>query len=157
MDPAKLYAKAVNDLNDHLVKKRGLQMLMWGDRLINGEIHKYGDWEASTNNTWGAVDLIPKDIIICDWHYEPLKNYPKGVDGYTSIPMFIEKGFRVIPTSWRNVEGTEELLYYSLHQENDKMLGHLFTLWSMREGDSLLTYPPMVKALESGRPYFAHE
>src|SRR5258707_8924574 len=23
-------------------------------------------------NTQGAVDLIPKDIILCDWHYEEL-------------------------------------------------------------------------------------
>lgn len=157
MDPAALYTKAINDLHDHLVKKKGLTMMMWGDRLINGEEHKFGDWEASTNNTWQAIDQIPNDIIICDWHYEPLENYPKGVDGYTSIPMFIEKGFRVIPTSWRNVDGMKSLMYYSLLQENEKMLGHLFTLWSMRKGDSLLTYSPMVEGLKLGKPFFASE
>ncbi|MGP1459797.1 MAG: family 20 glycosylhydrolase, partial [Treponema sp.] len=33
-DKAELFARAVNKLYDHCVKKRGLTMYMWGDRLI---------------------------------------------------------------------------------------------------------------------------
>src|SRR5262249_32210230 len=32
-DPAKVFAKAVNDLHAHLVKERKVEMLMWADRL----------------------------------------------------------------------------------------------------------------------------
>ncbi len=32
-----LYAKAVNDMYDHIVKKRKVGMLMWADRFIDGK------------------------------------------------------------------------------------------------------------------------
>ena len=105
-DKAELFAKAVNDYHQHLVSKRKAEMLIWGDRLIDAEKIKYGKWEASANGTAGAVDLIPKDIIICDWHYEPR-------DAYESVPMFLEKGFRVWPSSWRKIEGAKALIDYS--------------------------------------------
>ena len=138
-DPALLFAGAVNDLYDHLVTKRGVEMLMWGDRFIDGEIFDYGEWEASLNGTAHAVDEVPKDIIICDWHYEPRDEYP-------SIPMFIEKGFRVLPTSWRNVEASRNLLEYSLGFDHPCVLGHLFTHWSRYEDPS--RYPPVVEGLK---------
>src|ERR1044071_6989080 len=68
-DPAVLYANAVKKIHDHLVRKRKIEMLMWGDRLVDGSKYDLGEWEASKNGTARAVDLIPKDIIICPWHY----------------------------------------------------------------------------------------
>jgi Glycosyl hydrolase family 20, catalytic domain len=121
-NPADLFAKAVNDLYDHIVKKRGLEMMMWGDRLIDGAATGYGEWEASMNKTYPAVDMIPKDIIICDWHYEKGKTYP-------SIPLFLDKGFRVLPTSFRNVKNLKGLMAYSFTFSSDRMLGHLCTIW----------------------------
>ncbi len=121
-NPAELFAKAVNDLYDHIVKERGLEMLMWGDRLIDGAATGYGEWEASMNNTYPAVDLIPKDIIICDWHYTKRKSYP-------SIPMFLNKGFRVLPTSFKEVKAVKSLIDYSLAFSSERMLGHLCTIW----------------------------
>lgn len=140
-DPARLYAKAVNDIYGHLVKKRKVEMLMWGDRLIDADKFNWGKWEASKNGTAPAVDIIPKDIIICPWHYEPMEG------GYPSIPMFIEKGFRVLPASWHNVDAMKMLIEYSYKHDSPKMLGHLFTLWgSSRE--PLLEYLPMVEGLK---------
>lgn len=142
-NPAELFAKAVNDIYNHIVKKRGLQMLMWGDRLIDGNVYvMYSKWEASKNGTSPAVDMIPKDIIICDWHYELEETYP-------SIPMFIEKGFRVLPTSYNNIYATDKLLRYSVSLGNPNMLGHLFTTWSDRSArENLIGYEPMVHGLE---------
>ena len=154
-DPAKLYAKAVNDIYDYVVRKKGLKMLMWGDRLIDANKINYGEWESSVNGTSGAIDLIPKDIIICDWHYEAFSDYVNlNADIYPSVPMFIEKGFSVLPTSWRKVDTMKNLLYYSLTLENPKMLGHLFTIWSSAKGDELINYPPMVEGLKVGKPFF---
>jgi Glycosyl hydrolase family 20, catalytic domain len=140
-DPAKLYAKAINDVYDHLVKKRKVEMLMWGDRLIDANRFNWGEWEASKNGTAPAVDMIPKDIIICPWHYEPMEG------GYPSIPMFIEKGFRVLPTSWNKPEAMKMLVEYSYKQNSPMMLGHLFTIWSRPRGP-LPEYPPMVEGLK---------
>jgi hypothetical protein len=121
-DPAELFAKAVNDLHGHIVKARGKEMYMWGDRLIEGPAMPYGVWESSYNGTWRAIDRIPKDIIICDWHYEPMKAYP-------SVKAFLDKGFRVLPTSFRNARAAALLLNYSLRFDTDLMLGHLCTIW----------------------------
>lgn len=140
-DPAKLYAKAINDIHNHLVKKRKVEMLMWGDRLIDAKRFNWGEWEASKNGTAAAVDMIPKDIIICPWHYEPMAG------GYPSIPMFIEKGFRVVPTSWRKLDAMKLLVEYSYKQESPKMLGHLFSIWGRPQG-ALPEYPPMVEGLK---------
>ncbi len=138
-DSAELFSKAVNDIHGHLVGERGVEMLMWGDRLIDAAVHDYGEWEASANGTASAVDTIPKDIIICDWHYEPRDEYP-------SIPMFLEKGFRVLPTSWQEIEAVRNLIEYSLEHAGDQMLGHLFTVWG-RTGEPA-DYPPVVTGME---------
>ena len=139
-DPAKLFAKAVNDLHDHLVKKRHVEMLMWGDRLIDGKKYDFGEWEASVYGTAAAVDMIPKDIIICPWHYEPR-------DAYPSIPMFLEKGFRVLPASWKKVDAAQALIEYSLKQDSPRMLGHMFTTWGVSK-EQLVEHPPLVEGLK---------
>jgi hypothetical protein len=138
-EPAKLFAKAVNDIHDHLVKKKRIEMLMWGDRLIDGKKLDHGEWEASMNGTAGAIDHIPKDIIICPWHYERRTDYP-------SIPMFIEKGFRVLPASWKDIEATKALITFNQKNENEKLLGHLFTTWGVKP-DDLLQFPPLLEGL----------
>lgn len=140
-DPGKLYANAINDIYGHLVKKRKVEMLMWGDRLIDANRFNWGEWEASKNGTAAAVDMIPKDIIICPWHYEPM------VNGYPSIPMFIEKGFRVLPTSWNKPDALKLLIEYSYKQDSPKMLGHLFSIWG-RPRSPLPEYKPMVDGLK---------
>ena len=95
-DPAELFAKSVNDLHKHIVDERKLTMLMWADRLLDDKKFGYGEWEASKNGTGPAIDMIPKDIIMCDWHYE------KRPDGYPSVVYLQEKGFRMLPSTWRN-------------------------------------------------------
>lgn len=139
-DPAVLFAKAVNDLHRHLVGRRRVEMLMWGDRLIDGRKYDFGEWEAATNGTAPAVDLIPKDIIICPWHYEKR-------DAYPSIPMFLEKGFRVLPAGWNKVEATRALIEYGQKQSSPRLLGHIFTTWGGKKED-WTKYPPLLAGLE---------
>ena len=136
-DPAALFAKAVNDIYDHLVKKDGVEMLMWADRLIDGTKFNFDEWESSMNGTAGAIDMIPKDIILCPWHYEKMNSYP-------SIPYLLNKGFRVLPSSWKDTSAAKALIKYSNEQKNQNMLGHLFTTW--RKVD-LLNYPPLVECI----------
>ena len=139
-DPAKLFAKSVNDMYDHIVKKRKIEMLMWADRFIDGTKLNFGKWEASENGTYPAIDMVPKDIIMCPWHYELRDSYP-------SIPVFLEKGFRVLPASWNKVDASEKLIRYSLELNKPKMIGHLFTTWGSG-GDDINAYPPMVNGLK---------
>ena len=143
-DPAEVYAKAVNDMYAHIVKKRGRQMLMWGDRLIDASRYDYGEWESSKNHTWPAIYMIPRDIIICDWHYE------KREGGYPSVQMFLDKGFRVLPTSWKDVEASRMYIEHSLALKNPGVLGHLFSSWS--QPPKLAEWPPLAANAGLVRP-----
>ncbi len=137
-DPGKLFAKAVNDLYDHLVKEKGITMLMWADRLIEGSKFNFGEWESSMNGTASAIDMIPKDIILCPWHYEKMDSYP-------SIQYLIEKGFKVLPASWKDVDAAKALIEYSNEIKSPDMLGHLFTIWQRTD---LLKYPPLINCID---------
>ncbi len=101
-DKAELFAGEVNRIRNHLADQ-GWELWMWGDRLIDGKTTGIGMWEASMNNTHRAIDLIPKDVVICDWHYER----PDPTAAY-----FATKGFRVMTCPWR----TEEVAVKQLHQ-----------------------------------------
>jgi hypothetical protein len=150
LNPADVFAKVVNELHRHIVKKRGLTMLMWADRLIDGERFDMGEWEASKAGTAPAVDKIPKDVILCPWHYERR-------DAYESLPMFIDKGFRILPASWKNTDATLGLIRYArANQRNGRLVGHIFTTWSQRR-DDWNQFEPLVKGLallneKSGSP-----
>jgi hypothetical protein len=122
-NPAELFAKAVKDFHGHLAGKRNQTVLMWGDRLLDSRETGYSRWEAANNGTAPAIDMIPKDIIICDWHYGRRDDYP-------SIPLFQQKGFRVWPSGWNEVEASRALIASGKRHASDRMLGHLFTVWS---------------------------
>lgn len=89
-----LYAGEVTAIHDHLAKSHR-QLWIWGDRLLDGATTTAGKWEASYNGTWPAIDKIPRDVVICDWHYDsPLP----------SAAFFAMKGFNVITCPWRKTD-----------------------------------------------------
>jgi Glycosyl hydrolase family 20, catalytic domain len=142
-DPAKLFAECVNRLYEHITVERKMQMLMWGDRLLDARTMGGHMYEESMNGTWPAVDMIPKDIIICDWHYDYHTNYP-------SVPFFLSKGFRVWPSGFQPLAATKAFSDFSLRQRahNQNVIGYLCTTWSvaLTNGD-LGTWPPITRIL----------
>ena len=91
-DKAELFADEVRTIRDHLQTK-GRKLWIWGDRLLDGKTTGIGMWEASYNNTHRAIDMIPKDVMICDWHYER----PDKTAVY-----FAMKGFKVATCPWQD-------------------------------------------------------
>jgi len=81
---AELFAEEVRAVRDHLQPAKR-QLWLWGDRLLDGQLTGLGEWEASRNDTHGAVDLIPKDVVICDWHYNRADQTPVS-PGKTRTP-----------------------------------------------------------------------
>ena len=146
-NPADLFARAVNDYHGHLVGKRKLEMLMWADRLIDSKTFPYGKWEASENGTAPAIHQIPRDIVLCDWHYEKM-------DAYPSVPYFQEQGFRVWPGGWNKVDAVEALIDYSLEHQKGRMLGYLATLWGASPISKLGEFQPLRAGMKrlSGNP-----
>jgi len=89
-DKAVLFANEVQTIRDHMAEK-GRELWIWGDRLIDGRATGIGEWAASYNDTYRAVDMIPRDVVICDWQYDQ--------DNQTAV-YFALKGLRVITCAW---------------------------------------------------------
>lgn len=126
-DRSELFANEVRTIDDHL-KQKNRKLWIWGDRLIDGKTTGLGMWEASYNNTYRAVDMIPKDVVICDWHYERADKTPV---------YFAVKGLNVITCPWRvpslAVEQTEDMLRFrqqSSKEMKEHFLGMMQTVWS---------------------------
>ena len=139
MHPASVFAMVINQFHDHFSKEKGLDLYIWADRLINGDEIKYGAWESSLNNTWQAIDSIPKDIILADWHYTDRRSYE-------SVDYFLDKGFRVLPASYNNLNAMESYIKYTHALDNENMLGHMFTTWHRVK--SVAGYEPVIKGIE---------
>ena len=101
---------------------KGNTVLMWGDRLIDASTTKYSKYESSETDTWKSIEYLPRDIIICDWHYGPLEEYP-------SLKMFQEQGFRVLACPWRKPDNVQSLWTYAQKVRTDRFLGFLATTW----------------------------
>jgi hypothetical protein len=123
---AELFAGEVKALHDHLAYS-GRTLWLWGDRFLDGSFNGLGEWEASQNGTAPSLDLVPRDIVICDWHYERAE--PTGA-------FFAVKGFPFVTSPWRKTEVALEGLQtvrMIREQSNDKLagmaLGILHTTW----------------------------
>jgi hypothetical protein len=126
-DKSELFAGEVRTIHDHLIDK-GREMWIWGDRLLDGKTTGVGEWEGSFNDTYRAIDMIPKDVLICDWHYDRADK--------TAI-YFAMKGFRVITCPWRQpataVIQVNDMISFrqqSTLEMNARFLGIMATTWT---------------------------
>ncbi len=124
---AALFADEVRTIREHL-RPAGRQLWIWGDRLLDGRTTGLGEWEASFNDTHPAVDLIPKDVVICDWHYEQADQ--------TAV-YFAMKGLGVVSCPWKNPDlGAAQVWDMVRFREastrvlRDRFLGVVQTVWS---------------------------
>lgn len=127
-DRAKLFAKAVNDMHDIVTKDRDIEVMMWGDRLLDAEKFGYDNWEADTFGTHRAINDLPKDIIVLDWHYDEREK------GFPTPLYLMEHGFRVMPACWFKENVAEQLFGEAQRgaKENnleDKFFGKIVTSW----------------------------
>jgi hypothetical protein len=143
-DPAELFAGEVKKIRDHLSEK-GRTLWIWGDRLLEGKITGLGEWEASINGTEKAVDLIPKDVVICDWHYDR----PDQTAVYFAL-----KGLKVVTCPWRNpkhaVLQAQDMIKFrdrATPAMKDRFAGMVQTVWS---GTS--SFMNEVEAVKKGNP-----
>lgn len=149
-DPAELFAGEVTRIRNHLAG-RGAELWIWGDRLIDGKTTGIGMWEASMNNTHRAVDLIPKDVVINDWHYE---------QAVPTAAYFALKGFRVVTCPWRIPEvAVEQLGATLLYRANspavmqDRYAGMMQTVWTSAANFMDQFYGRTQSADEQGRSH----
>ncbi len=124
---AELFAGEVITVRNHLAA-RNQELWIWGDRLLDGKTTGLGIWEASENDTYEAIDLIPEDVVICDWHYERAE---------PTAAIFASKGFRVIACyhDKPEVAGAQLQLMETFRKNSnnvmkDRFYGVMQTIWS---------------------------
>lgn len=147
-DKAELFAGEIRKIRDHLAGD-GRELWIWGDRLIDGKTTGIGEWEASFNNTHRAIDMIPKDVIICDWHYARPDQTPV---------YFAMKGFNVVTCPWNRpgtaVLQTRDMVKFragSSRVMRDRFQGMVQTVWSGAE-QFLDSYYGKTKEEEANNP-----
>jgi hypothetical protein len=128
---AEVFAQEVRTLHDHLAQSHR-EMWMWGDRFLDGSVTGVGEWEGSQNGTASAINLVPRDIVICDWHYDSAP---------PTAAFFAVEGFRVVYAPWRKRDVAQAELdqVRSVRMHADavtapRMLGVLQTTWGSASG-----------------------
>lgn len=139
-DPAKVFAGVVNQLHRHLVGKRKVEMFMWADRVVGTKYQGISRYDNARNDTSACVDLLPRDIIMCDWQYVARERYG-------SVPYLLEQGFRVWPSGFRPVTSSQKFSNYSRSLNDSRVLGYLVTTWNETEIRHAHEWPPIVELL----------
>ena len=150
-DKAELFAGEVTRIRNHLARS-GVELWIWGDRLIDGTKTGIGEWEASMNSTHRAIDLIPRDVVINDWHYERAD---------PTVPYFAAKGFTVVTCPWKladvAVHQIEDMVRWrgsSTPEMRDRFAGVMQTIWSSADDflDQYFGRVPPVENEHGGDP-----
>jgi hypothetical protein len=144
-NPADLFAGEVNAVHEHLVNERHLEMLMWADRVIGVKYQGHSKYDNAGNDTSGSISLIPRDIIMCDWHYEKRTNY-------TSLPYLIGQNFRVWPSGFAPVSAARALSDCAQAQNSKLVIGWLATTWNKTSISRSPEYPPIREIIPLWNP-----
>lgn len=123
---AELLASEIKAIHGHLTSK-GKETWIWGDRLLDAVTTGIGKWEASENQTEPAIRMIPRDVVICDWHYE---------QAHPTAAHFALSGFRVLSSPWRRssvalrqLDQIRDARAHASPEVSGRMLGMLQTTW----------------------------
>ena len=126
---SELFAGYINEVAKEM-KKLGRRVLVWGDTLLEPSWadkkdsfgHTYEATMGTDAETHNALELLDKEIVICDWQYYI---WDENVE---TVKYFREKGFDVVPAGWTEVKNIDALCKAS---KNFGGMGYIQTTWSM--------------------------
>lgn len=137
-----LIADHINAIAAHL-RRRGIRSMVWGDMLLdlaqfpgthaaNGGVTGWG----SRNGTARALDLLDRDIVICDWQYarfSPAEHRFLRDRGFDIMPA-LDTDERVCP--WGPDRGLDEHIpaFFESCRQSGALGGYACT-WSLRLGE----------------------
>ncbi len=123
MLPADLFLQDIKRIHAYLKNKK-VEIWMWGDMLLSPDEfpgmlakHLHG-----TAPGYGKAlrDQLPKDIVICDWHYFD------GQAEFPSLSTMQREGFRVIGSTWKN---QKTIRNFSRYAKTHNAYGMMATTW----------------------------
>jgi hypothetical protein len=139
---AEVFAKGVTTI-DAWFAARNIPIILASDMLLDWNEWNMAVGAANSQNpaydsgaTHLAINMIPKDIFIIDWHY-----YNK--DDYQSIKYFRQKGFQVLACPWYDPYASRSLAQ-SAHKYGAKgITGTDFGFWSTLSPAATTLYTPL--------------
>lgn len=138
-DRSKLFADEVNKIASH-VESKGGRLWIWGDRMLDSKMTRLGMWEASENDTHRSIDMINRNVVINDWHYESRALTPLT---------FATKGYDVMMCPWNRPQvvklQVEDYFTYQKALKPEvarKYRGFIQTVWSSAESFMDAYYKP---------------
>ncbi|MFC1781488.1 LamG-like jellyroll fold domain-containing protein [Planctomycetota bacterium] len=129
MIDAEVFAMAITNVYNHIRQNNPeMDIIMWADMLDE-------NWNGGKAETpvAGAVDLLPKDIILDDWRYRTTISH--GYDPvnrtFPSVGKYMEKGYDVIVSPWCEPGAAEELIWTGKKEglRIGKFKGVIYTVW----------------------------
>lgn len=99
LSPSAWFAGHVTRVRD-LLAGHDVRTVIWADMLLTpGQHLGHG---ASLGSHYGgppdeihrAVEAVPRDVVLCDWHYEVTGEYP-------SYDFLLDRGFTVLGSPWK--------------------------------------------------------
>jgi hypothetical protein len=142
--PAEIFTAQVEALHAHIVGEKKLEMLMWADRVIGPKYQGWSRFDNTNNLTGDCTDWLPRDIVMCDWHYEWRKEYP-------SVPYLVAKGYRVWPSGFLPLKAAQQFSDYSRGQGTN-VVGWLATTWNQTSITNSPSWPPIKEILRQWKP-----
>jgi Glycosyl hydrolase family 20, catalytic domain len=121
-----LIASHVNKLNNYF-RGKGIKVLMNGDMFRdrdNAEFKAAGLCELNSKApvySHRVLPKLPKDIIICNWHYNP------AVTQFPSVDFFQKNKFRVFNVSWASERNINNIISYGAQR---KCAGYILGLFN---------------------------
>lgn len=138
---AEQFLTDVIKIHDYL-RKKGLEVWMWGDSLLDPSMVDNPDKHYHGNAAYSKiVDRLPKDIVICDWHYHtssPDSSLRGGfpiTDKFPSVDFFVSKGFRVIGATWNEQRTTKNFTSYITNLRSKQCIGMMASTWYHKQTD----------------------
>ena len=99
---AKLVAGHIAGMAKFL-KARGARSMVWHDMFVDAKDPQWSDADNRANGTAetaAALDLLPRDIVICDWQYQG--NRQDAKKDWPTMEYFRSKGFDVCGCPYGN-------------------------------------------------------
>ncbi|MCS6860277.1 MAG: beta-N-acetylhexosaminidase [Abditibacteriales bacterium] len=109
----------------NFLKDNNVKMMMWGDMLLLRGEARDATHGGPPMHTAAVRLALPKDIVICDWHYAPAYDYP-------SVRLFRSLGFPVIGATWHN---PYNIYAFSRAAQRAGAMGMLQTTWAGYHGN----------------------
>lgn len=140
MLPPDLFLQDVLKLHGYL-KEKEVATWMWGDMLISAKEFP----TMMKNHLHGTDDyvklrsLLPKDIVICDWHYSDSQAE------FPSILAFAEAGHPVLGATWKKEKTIRNFSSYVYRNRDRGSEGMIATIWYFLQRNNLDTVSTIMR------------